>query len=173
VTGRWRSFLALAPTPAGPAVSAQGIAVASIQGWDVRIYRRDPRGPETTHAVLHAATFPLPPVRGDYGDGAVDLMGPADVFVALVEFHPSSASTALFAARGFPSPLTADDVSRTSLQRQVGRQAGVQRFFNVGGRAWCLYVVIGDWDGRAWLVPRANQLVAGIEVQASGIGGGG
>ena len=45
--------------------------------------------PETTHAVVHAATFPLPRERGDYGDGAVQRMSDTDVFVALVEFHPA------------------------------------------------------------------------------------
>jgi len=148
-------------------VSGFGITVGVPGRWDIRLYRRTPLPGEAAHAVLHAATFPLPADRGDFGDGAVDRMGPADVFVALVEFDPASVGTALFAAVGFPAPLRSDDLSRTSLQHQLGRQSGAQRFFHAGGRAWCLYTVIGDDAARGQLVGVANRLIAGIEVSAS------
>jgi len=147
-------------------IAGHGLAVAPPRGWDVRIYRRPPGPGETTHVVLHAGTFALPGVRGEYGDVAVQLMSPSDVFVALCEFHPSSAGTALFAARGFPPPLVAGDLSRTSLQHAVYGHAGVQRFFTAAGRAWCLYVVVGSFDDRRRLVDRANELVAALEVKA-------
>lgn len=149
-------------------VSGQGIAASSVRGWDIRIFRRPPDPPETTHAVLHAATFALPASVGDYGDGAVQRMRPDDVFVALCEFHPSSAGSALFASSGLPSPLRPQDFSRTSLQHAVGGQAGVQRFFTASARAWCLYVVIGSFDDRVRLTTRANELISGLEVQALG-----
>ena len=147
-------------------LSGAGIGIAAPRGWDVAISRREATAPETTHAVVHAATFPLPADRGDYGDGAVQQMSAGDVFVALVEFHPASVGTALFAAAGFPPPLTGADFSRTALQVAVAGQAGVQRWFSEGGRAWCLYVVVGSWDRRAALASLANQLIAGIEVGA-------
>ncbi len=147
-------------------IAAHGIAVAPPRGWDVRIYRRPAEPPETTHAVAHAATFPLPSARGDYGDGAVQVMAPDDVFVALVEFGPAAAGSALFASDGFPPPLAGADFSRTALQVGLAGQAGLQRFFSARGRAWCLYVVIGSWDRRGVLAGRANELIAGIEMAA-------
>ena len=38
--------------------------------------------------VLHAASFALPAERGDYGSGAVEVMGGSDVLVCLLE-HPA------------------------------------------------------------------------------------
>jgi len=106
----------------------------------------------------------MPARRGDWGDGAVQLMGAGDVFVALVEFGRPSVGTALFASRGFPVPLTGADLSRTSLQHSIAGQAGVQRWFSAAGRAWCLYVVVGRYDDRDALAGRANGLVATFEV---------
>ena len=147
-------------------LAAQGLAVAPPRGWDVRIYRRPPQGPEATYAVLHAGTFALPSSRGDYGDGAVQLMGPGDAFVALVEFDPASAGQALFAGRGFPAPPVADDFSRTSLQVSIAGHGGAQQWFTEADRPWCLYVVIGDWANRGRLAALAGRLVTAIEVQA-------
>jgi hypothetical protein len=147
-------------------VTSHGLSSEPPKGWDVRIFRRQARPPETTHPVLHAATFPMPAQRGDYGDGAVQLIGRGDVFVALVEFGASSVAQPLFAGRGFPAPLGPADFSRTSLQVSIAGQAGVQRWFVEEGRAWCLYVVIGSWDDRSRLADRANRLIAGIRVHA-------
>jgi hypothetical protein len=120
--------------------------------------------------VLHAATFALPADVGDYGDGAVQVMGAGDVFVAMVEFAAASAEQALFAGRGIPGPLRSADFSRASLQVSRPGQAGVQRWFGEAGRAWCLYVVVGSWEGRAALARRANALVEAIEVAAATTG---
>jgi hypothetical protein len=147
------------------AIEAYGVVALAPPGWDVRIGRRPADAAETTHAVLHAATFALPPDRADYGDGAVELMGPTDVFVALVEFAPAAVGTALFAERGWPRPLAGREFSRASLQHNLAGQAGVQRWFTVGGRPWCLYVVIGSWADRAVLAVRANDLLRGLEVR--------
>jgi hypothetical protein len=145
-------------------VEAHGVAASPPPGWDVRIRRHPVPAPETSHAVLHAATFPLPAERGDYGDGAVQLMGPGDVFVALVEFGSSALSTALFRSGGWPAPLVGVDFSRTSLQHPGAGQAGLQRWFTAGGRPWCLYVVVGRWEERAALAGKANALIAGLDV---------
>lgn len=154
-------------TTGGPAIAAHGITVFADPAWDVRIRRRPPVPPESTHAVMHAGTFALPAVIGDYGDGGLHLMGTGDVFVALVEFDPASTATALFARRGFPAPLVGDDLRRTGLQHAIGDQAGAQRFFSVNGRAWCLYVVVGSFRGRHHLAGVANALIGGIEVASS------
>jgi hypothetical protein len=106
----------------------------------------------------------LPAERADYGDGAVQLMGADDVFVALVEFAPAAAGTALFAARGWPRPLAGGDFSRATLQHPLAGQAGAQRWFTVAGRPWCLYAVVGAWERRAPLAARANAFVRAVTV---------
>jgi hypothetical protein len=144
-------------------LSGHGVSIDVPAGWDVRIFRRPPRPPETTHAIVHAGDFALPEGRGDYGDGAVQQMGEDDVLIALVEFHPDSVGTALFAAAG-PPPLGAGDASPTTLQRALGGQSGIQRFFTAAGRAWSLYVVIGSHQRRHRLVPRAARFLARVRI---------
>ncbi len=61
-----------------------------------------------------------------------------------MEHGRESAGTALFAATGLPR-ITADEVSPTCLQRMLEGQGGVQKFFTVKGRAFCLYVVFGSF----------------------------
>ena len=145
-------------------VTAYGVSVSPPAGWDVRARRAEALPPETAHVVVHAATFPLPAERADYGDGAVQLMGPEDVFVALIEFAPAAARSALFAARGWPPPLTGGDFSRTALQHPLPGQAGAQRWSTIGGRPWCLYTVIGAWERRGELAARANALYRAVTV---------
>jgi len=145
-------------------VSALGVQVDLPTGWDARIYRRQATGAATTHAILHAASFPLPLERGDYGSGAVEIMGADDVLVLLLEQHPGSAGTPLYAAEGVPGPFAAGDFSRDGLQRALPGQAGAQRFFSVNGRAWTLYVVLGSYAGRDRLVPIVNDVVATLGV---------
>ena len=83
-------------------------------GWDGRITvraRRRAGGLRTAggrrslftaqpQPVVHLANFGLPEERGDFGSGAVELMGDRDVFVVLFEYEPEAAQTALFATRG-------------------------------------------------------------------------
>jgi hypothetical protein len=155
-----------------------GIAVDLPAGWEASLFQRDQtpsgglrtlglaeRAPgATTHPVLHAASFPLPADRGDYGSGAVDVMTEQDVLVTLVEFHPDAASTALFATAGPPRALTSDDFGSQSLQRVLPGQSGCQRFFSAGGRAFCLYVVLGSHARRHLLVPRVNEVLASLDI---------
>ena len=150
-------------------VTGLGLRVDLPAGWDARIYRRQAAGAATTHTILHASTFPLPLERGDFGSGAVEVMGPDDVLVMLLEQHPDSAGTPLYAEQGVPGPLTGDDFSRDGLQRALPGQAGAQRFFSVNGRAWTLYVVLGSYAARDRLVGIVNDVLATIDV--AGIGG--
>jgi hypothetical protein len=163
-----------------------GIAVTLPPGWEAALYRREEMptpvdgvlrrqglSPSalaslapgaTTHPVLHTASFPLPPDRGDYGSGAVELMGAHDVFVTLLEFHPDAARTALFARQGVPRGLSSDDFGASSLQRVLVGQSGCQRFFSVHGRAFCLYVVLGSHARRHLLVPTVNALLESLDI---------
>ena len=87
--------------------TGQGISVEVPVGWSAAVVRRaapaddgsgldgfDARAPqgaapdpadlltERTLPVLHVSTRPLPATVGDFGSGAVEAMGPEDVFVA-------------------------------------------------------------------------------------------
>lgn len=150
------------------ALHAHGLSVAAPGGWDVRIYRREPTEPgEQTFPVIHLATFALPEVRGDYGGGAVERMGPRDVFIALLEFGPSAVDTPLFARTGRPGELTTAQFSPGRLQRTISGQSGSQTFFSENGRSFCLYVVLGSHAARGALVPHAHAAVRGISIAAA------
>jgi hypothetical protein len=143
-----------------------GFGVTLPPAWDGAIYVRPPVGGESTNPVVHAASFALPAGRGDFGGGAVEVMGPDDVFVAVVSYDAASAGAALFAHHGPPAPLTLGDFSPRSLQRQIPGQAGVQRFFVLGGRPLCLYVVLGSYPNGPALIPPVNRIVSGLSVDA-------
>jgi hypothetical protein len=134
-------------------------------GWEATIYRR-PAGPgEQTYPIMHAATVPLPAGRGDYGGGLVETLGPDDLFVGVLEFGPEAAGSALFSTLSAVPGLTPDAYRSFQLQRVIRGQAGVQRFFTVGGRAFCLYSVIGSVVNRVPLTARANELIGSFRVE--------
>lgn len=141
-----------------------GLGVDAPPGWDSRIYTRVPEDDvATTHPILHAGNFALPGDRGDFGSGAVDVMGPEHVFVTLMEFHPDAARTELFKREGVPT-LTPESFSPRKLQRTIEGQAGCQWFFHVGERAFCLFVVLGDYGNRVKLTKVARELVARLDI---------
>lgn len=143
-------------------LARHGVAIDVPRGWDVRVYRRQPQDDvATTHAIVHAGNFALPANRGDYGSGAVELMNRNNVFISLIEFHPDAARTPLFKRSGVPV-LKVATFSPRKLQRTIRGQAGTQHFFNHNGRAFCLFVVLGDYGNRVRLVRQANELVAAL-----------
>jgi hypothetical protein len=145
-------------------VKAHGLEVQPPSAWDVRIYRRNAEPGEQTFPVMHAATFPLPSRRGDFGSGAVERMRPGDVLVTMVEQDPAAASTALFQRRGRPIARP-QDFSPRALQRTLRGQSGVQYFFNEAGRAFCLYIVLGSHLRRRRLTAEANRLIATVAIR--------
>jgi hypothetical protein len=114
--------------------------------------------------IVHLANFALPEERGDFGSGAVELMGDRDVFVVLFEYEPEAARTALFKTRGIPRTLTAADFDPTMLRRGIAGQAGYQTFFNEAGRAFCLYVVLGSSAARNRLIKLVNSVLATVQI---------
>lgn len=144
-------------------LSRHGITVRVPRGWDARLFRHACEAGETSNPVLHAANFPLPENRGDFGSGAVDLMTADDVFVSLFEYDPEAAATPMFARRGRPRPQ-AGDFSPGQLQRTLRGQSGAQYFFHEAGRAFCLYVVLGSHANRARLLPKVHALVDALEL---------
>ncbi len=156
-------------TTGSRSITALGLAVTPPLGWEAAIYQRPAAPGEQTYPVIHAATIPIPPVRGDYGSGVVELLGPDDVFVGVLEFGPQAATTPLFSGlQGVPG-LTPDAYRPWQLQRTIVGQAGVQRFFSASGRAFCLYSVIGAFANRVPLTGRANQLLGSIRVEVGAL----
>lgn len=115
--------------------------------------------------VTHIATFGLPAIRSDFGAGTVADMGPDDVFISLLEYAPEEATSALFSGRGLPRRLDPRDFSPWMLQRMVRGQSGLQIFMNERGRAFCLYIVLGNADDAHRLVRRAEQVLTTIEIE--------
>jgi hypothetical protein len=145
-------------------VFAHGLVVEALPSWDVRLYRRVADRDERTFAILHAGNFGLPRARGDFGSGAVELMKPHHVFLSLFEYEPEAAGTALFANSGFPL-VHHDHFSPRALQRTLPGQSGVQYFFHVGRRAFCLYIVLGSHRMRRDLVSQVGGLLATVAVR--------
>lgn len=146
-----------------PRLEALGFTVAVPPGWDLRIYRRRPGGGET-YPILHAATLPLPPNRGDFGGGVVERMRPGDLFAAVLDYGPLRQPTPLFAATRPPWPLRPSDFRPSVLHRALGGQSGTQRFFCAAGRKLCLYAVLAGARPGGTTLGRLNELLAGLTI---------
>lgn len=161
-----------------------GLRADAPQGWQVSVTRRPgaepappaqvgarsaapatPQAPQAdvTRAVLHACTRPMPADRGDFGSNVVDLLGPDDVFVALVDYGAEVADQGLFENQGLPR-LAPSQFGPNRLQRPLPGLSASQHFFSSGGRAFCLFTVVGSHARRMASVPRAAALVATIRI---------
>ncbi len=145
-------------------LGAHGIRASLPSGFEGRIYRRGANGPGRPFPVAQFATFPVPAGAGDFGGGAVDRMGPLDIFAVLFEYEPESAGAALFARAGMPRTLRAEDFRPYTIRRGLGGQSGTQWFFTEQGRPFTFYAVLGGHSQRFRLVPRINALLASIDV---------
>jgi len=151
-----------------------GIEIDLPPGWDGRIFTRSsapgpqsaPQGTTLEHSypVLHAANFAVPTDIGDFGGGAVELMGNGQVFVALIDFGPEAAGTPLFSWLEVPCALDTDQFDPATLQRTLPGQSGTQQFFTAAGRGFCLYVVLGAHLFRLRLVPLVNQALRSLRI---------
>lgn len=156
---------------------AEGIRLDLPRGWDAQVQGQEARSvaaartgltaagaTQVAGAVLHAATFPLPATRGDYGSGAVEVMGGSDVLVCLLEHEPEAARTALFGSHRVPR-LTPAAFSPQAMQRALPGRSGTQHFFTLAGRPFCLYVVVGSHSTRGPLVRLADSVVASLTIE--------
>jgi hypothetical protein len=154
-------------------LQSHGIETDLPPGWEGRIGVRQ-RPTEATRSigevgerpnpVVHLANFALPEQRGDFGSGAVDLMGADDVLVVLFEYGPECVGTALFRRQGLPTNLTPRMFSSAALQRTISGQAGCQIFFTEAGRAFCSYTVLGRQSSALRVLPQANATLAGTRI---------
>ena len=159
-------------------IEAHGIRAELPAGWEGRLGRRQPgtmtgarAGGTTTEIVgedtgpvLHMGNFALPEDRGDFGSGAVDVMGTGHLLIVLVEYGPDSVGTALFPTVSSIPRLTGRMFSNQTLQRVQRGQAGAQRFFTLDGRAFCLYAVVGDERETGPMATTANDVTRQIQV---------
>ena len=169
-----------------------GLRADAIPGWQVSVTRRpgaEPAAPpaagarsaapdatdapradapkaDVTRAVLHACTRPMPADRGDFGSAVVDLLGPDDIFVALVDYGAEVANQGLFENQGMPR-LAPSQFGPNRLQRPLPGMSASQHFFSSGGRAFCLFTVVGSHARRMASVPRAAAMVASIRITDS------
>jgi hypothetical protein len=141
-----------------------GLEIELPDGWDGRIYRREAEAEAVTRRALHAANFALPPNLGDYAVGAAERMQTGDVLVVLLEFDPAGAGQGLFRNEGLPALLGAADFSPTAMPRAVPGKTAGQWFFTLGGRAFCLYVVLGSHAERAAMIPVVNAVVKTLKI---------
>ena len=148
-------------------VHAHGLGARLPAGFEARIFRRPQVGDEQPRPVAHFATFALPAVVGDFGGGAVTLMGPDDVFAVLFEYGPESLGTALFSRQGMPRSLRPDDFRPMTLRRGLGGQSGTQWFFVEQSRPFTLYAVLGSHAQRFSSVPRLNGLLRNLTVESA------
>lgn len=144
-------------------LTAHGMSVLLPAGWDGEIFLRDLDGDPTdavtdNKPVLHAANFPLPASRGDFGSRAVEAMDRPAVFLAVLEYDNASASSPLF-SHPVPTRLEEREFGPANLQRPLPGQAGAQRFVSTDGRAFCIYAVIGSYGMRRVLVPELNSVL--------------
>ena len=152
-------------------IRAHGITARLPAGFEGRIFVRPPTV-GATYAVAQFATFALPDDIGDFGSGAVTLMGPYDVFATLFEYGPESVGTALFARQGRPAALSVLDFSPTVLRRGIPGQSGTQWFFTEAGRPFSFYAVLGSHALRRLLVPRLNTLLGALALSPAAAGTG-
>jgi len=149
---------------------AAGLSVELPPGFEGRVTTRAPdpaddslRAASTGLGLIQVASFPLPTGTGDFGGGATPLMGFRDILIVLLEYGRESVGTPLFERQGRPT-LTAADFDENQLQHNLGGQSGSQSFFTEGGRAWCLYVVLGSHLNRARAAPVVNDVVASMSI---------
>ena len=144
-------------------ISAHGIAAQLPSGFEGRIFVRSaPVG--VSYPVGQFATFTIPDDVGDFGSGAVSLMGPDDVFATLFEYGPESLGTALFSPQGRPASFSPGDFSPVRLRRGIPGQSGTQRFFTEADRPFSFYAVLGSHVRREYLVPSVNALIASLAI---------
>ena len=115
--------------------------------------------------MLHACTRALPAERGDLGGGVVEVLRPRGRVR-----RPGRARLRRWPGQGLFAPpracprLAPSQFGPDRLQRVVPGRSAAQHFFTEGGRAFCLFVVLGSHARRMALVPRAAQVVGGFAI---------
>lgn len=138
-----------------------GISAAIPDGWEARIHRHG--GGEPT---LHAATFALPLRDGEFGTRATDRMPAEALFLSLTEYRIGEGLSTRHGLFAHPPPiaLEPENLHPRALLRARPGQRGLQRFFSVSGRAFCLYVVVSGSARTTHHLAAASHLLRRLEI---------
>jgi hypothetical protein len=163
--------------------AAHGISVELPHGWSGGIYlrREDEDEPDRfgaaeagprrrqarSGAILRAATVPIDPDDGDFGGGIVQRLRPPDAFFVLFEYTVDEKLTpgvGLFASRRLPWPLRPREFSPNTLHVSLPGHAGLQRFFTIARRPFCLYAVVGSARRLRASVGQVNGVLSTVAI---------
>ncbi len=146
-------------------LSSHGIAITVPPGWEGRIFVPDLEPPAINLPILHLTDAVLTAERSSYGPELAARAGGTGILVALLEFDHTLADVGLYEPQGLDLPLTRARFHRRALQFPSQVQEGHQRFFSEGGRAFCLYVVLGTGPGVDRRLVEADRALGSLELR--------
>jgi hypothetical protein len=146
-------------------LSSRGIAITVPRGWEGRIFVPDLAPPAINLPILHLTDTVLTTERSSYAPELAARAGGAGILVALLEFDHRLADVGLYEPQGLRLPLARERFHQKALQFPSRVQEGHQRFFSEGGRAFCLYVVLGTGPGVDRRLDQANRALASLEIR--------
>lgn len=163
VPAGWSAAIVRRPADDAPVAAARGLA--PVEGLAPQAGAA-PVATERTLPVVQVCSRAIPAGTGDFGSGLVELLGSEDVLVSLVEYGSDLAGVGLFERTGWPR-LAPSQFSPGRMPRQLPGRSASQHFFSVGGRAFCLYTVIGSHGRRMATVPRAAGVVRSMGAESA------
>ena len=146
-------------------LDSHGIAIDVPRGWEGRIFVPDLAPPAINLPILHLTDAILTVERSSYAPELANRAGGTGILVALLEFDHTLADVGLYEPQGLKLPLPRDRFHPKALQFPSLVQEGHQRFFSWGGRAFCLYVVLGTARGVDRRLATANEALASLEIE--------
>ena len=145
-------------------LNGHGLSIEVPPRWEGRIFTPDLPAPALNLPILHLTDTILSMQRSTFAPELAARAGPSGALVALVEFEGRLADRGLYAAQGLALPLRRDGFDPHALQLPDPSQEGHQRFFSQGGRAFCLYVVLGIGPGADARLRTVNGALATLTV---------
>jgi len=146
-------------------LASHGIAIEVPKGWEGRIFVPDLDPPAINLPILHLTDTVLTLERSSYAPELAARAGGTGTLVALLEFDHTLADVGLYAPQGLHLPLSRERFHQKALQFPSRVQEGHQRFFSQGGRAFCLYVVLGTGRGVDRRLADVNGALASLEIE--------
>jgi hypothetical protein len=146
-------------------LSSHGIAITVPKGWEGRIFVPDLDPPAINLPILHLTDTVLTTERSSYAPELAARAGGTGILVALLEFDNTLADVGLYEPQGLRLPLTRERFHPKALQFPSRVQEGHQWFFSEGGRAFCLYVVLGTGRGVDRRLAEANRALASLDIR--------
>jgi hypothetical protein len=146
-------------------LASHGIAIDVLPGWEGRIFVPDLAPPAINLPILHLTDVVLTQERSSYAPELAARAGGSGTLVALLEFDHALANVGLYERKGLHLPLTRERFHHRALQFPSRVQEGHQRFFSEGGRAFCLYVVLGTGRGVDTRLAQVNRALASLHIR--------